>query len=429
MEEKQQQDLGRFLKLRRRVGRLPRWMRWFLGMSIPLLLLAGFYLSNRDKEGLVVQTAKVENQAIERSVMSNGCLEVAEKQEFFTPEDSTLMELSVEVGDRVTKGQVLGRLDTQELGRLYQEALAKLAGLEADLVRSRATNDQLNLRFSEAAYNKAQKNLDRISLLYKEGAVPINELEQAKIDFSKGEADYKEALIKAQQGASQKQTASLQAQVALGQQEVAKAKERLDLANFVANEAGVVLFVGTEKGNRVLEGTRILEIGNDKKLEVTAKVNEIDAGTLKVGQPVKITCNSIPDKEFSGEVTRVSAVAISETTTNNNAISVPVTVQLKGDTGGLKPGYTVEVNVITMKEKKFLVIPFEAMVTKNGEKFVYVVEKGIAKKRKVVTEQGNELYDIVLSGLKAGEEIILTPPSSIQEGQMVSTGEQHDQGK
>ncbi|RYD02883.1 hypothetical protein N752_23005 [Desulforamulus aquiferis] len=49
----------------------------------------------------------------------------------------------------------------------------------------------------------------------------------------------------------------------LGLQEVAQAKERLDLATFVAERNGVVLFVGAEKGNRVMEGSRLIVVGSD----------------------------------------------------------------------------------------------------------------------------------------------------------------------
>ncbi len=191
-----------------------------------------------------------------------------------------------------------------------------------------------------------------------------------------------------------------------------------------------MLFVGKEKGNRVLEGTRLLEIGSDSNLEVTANVNEIDAGTLKVGQPATITCGSLPEKEFTGEVTRVASVAVQESNTNGSGnTTVPVTVQLKGDAAGLKPGYTVDVSIVTMEAKKLLALPFEALISQNGEKYVFVVKNDIVKKQRVKTEKGNELFDVVVSGLKEGEEIVLSPSPSLKDGQRVTTGVKNDKGK
>lgn len=415
------------MKVKEIFQRWPRWLKWLLGSILVVGVIFGA-LNGGNNNGPMVQTAKVEMKIIEQSVLATGKLEVAEKQEFFTPVDSTLMELAVKVGDRVKKGDVLGRLDTQELGRLYQQSLAKLAGLEAQLAKAMTSSDQLNLTYNQAAYEKAKNDLNRITQLYNEGAVAVTELEQAKVAFAKAEADYQESLMRVQQGATAKEISSLQAQVALGQQEVSQAKERLDLANFVAQIDGVVLFVGKEKGNRVLEGTRILEIGNDSKLEVTANVNEIDAASLRVGQPATLTCTSLPGQVYTGEVTRVAEVAIEESNNSGNTV-VPVTIQVKGDTSGLKPGYTMDVSIVTKEAKKQLALPFEALVNQNGEKYVFVVQDGRAKKQRVKTEPGNELYDIVVSGLKEGQEIILSPAPSLQDGQRVVTGVSHDQGK
>ncbi|SHK47529.1 efflux RND transporter periplasmic adaptor subunit [Desulforamulus aeronauticus] len=429
MEAVNSGELSRLQKMKLRIKGCPRWLKWLLGIILlsGILMLA---LNGRSNNGLLVQTAKLEMKSIEQSVVAAGKLESADKQEFFTPVDSTLMELSVKVGDKVKKGDVLGRLDTQELGRLYQQSLAKLAGLEAQLAKATASSDQLNLAYYKVAYDKAKNDLDRITHLHNEGAVAITELEQVKVAFAKAETDYQETSMRVQQGATAKEISSLQAQVSLGQQEVAQAKERLDLANFIAQEDGVVLFVGKEKGNRVLEGTRLLEIGSDSNLEVTANVNEIDAGTLKVGQPATITCNSLPEKEFTGEVTRVASVAIQESNANGSGnTTVPVTVQLKGDAAGLKPGYTVDVSIVTMEAKKLLALPFEALISQNGEKYVFVVKNGIVKKQRVKTEKGNELFDVVISGLKEGEEIILSPAPSLKDGQRVTTGVKNDKGK
>lgn len=425
-------ELSRFKKMQLRFRGFPRWLKWLLGIIILLAVIGLVVMQSQGKGGPVIQTAKVEKKDIEQSVMATGKLEAAEKQEFFTPVDSTLMELSVKVGDRVKKGDVLGRLDTQELGRLYQQALSRLAGLEAQLARAKGSNDQLSLSYSKVAYEKAQNDLNRITQLYNEGAVAVTELEQAQVAFARAEADYQEIVLRVQQGATAKEISSLAAQVALGQQEVAQAKERLDLANFIVQQDGVVLFVGKEKGNRVLEGTRLLEVGSDSKLEVNANVNEIDAGTLKVGQPVTITCTSLPGKEFSGEVTRVAGVAIQENGTSgggNGNTYVPVTIQVKGETSGLKPGYTVDVSIVTMEGKKLIALPFEALVNQNGEQYVFVVSNGIIKKQRVKTEKGNELYDIVVNGLKEGEEIVLSPAPSLKDGQRVATGVKNDKGK
>lgn len=408
-------------KTRSKLKNIPKGIKWLGGILLLLLLIGKLAFPKASADGITVLTDEVTKRAIERSVISSGQLESANKQEFFTPVDSTLMELSVEVGDQVKKGQVLGRLDTLELGRRYEDAKANLAIKEAALARGLATNDQLNLEAALAQYQQAKNNLERTEHLYKEGVVNINELEAARVNYSQANANYQEAKIKAQQGATAKEIASLQAQVDLARQEVAQAKERLDMATFIAKADGVVLEVEAKKGSRVSEGSRIMVVGSDTELQVVANVNEIDAGELAVGQRVKITCPTLPGKEFEGEVTRVAAVAVASG--NNDKISVPVTISLKENLAGLKPGYTVDVTIITLESKEFLTVPFEAVVHKNGHNIVYVVENGVAKERQVKTEKGNELFDIVLSGLKEGDKVILNPGPHIKDGQKVIIGD------
>ena len=389
--------------------------------------LFGFIAGRGSCGGAVtVTTVTLKKEDIERTVLATGRIEARDKQEFFTPVDSTVMELAVETGDRVQRGQILGRLDTLELGRRYEEARARLADVQAALARAMATSDSLEFERAAAGYEKAQKHLERIEYLYEHGAVTAGELETARVDYAAANAAYREAKIKLEQGAAAKEAASLQAQVELAEQEVAQAEERLNLATFTAEQSGVVLFVGAEKGNRVQEGTRLLVVGSDDNLEVTAGVNEIDAGSLEEGQIVRVTCATLPGKEFRGKVSRVSAAAISQDNNGDNGVSVPVTVQLEDNTGELKLGYTVDLAIITMQKQDVLTVPFEALVDRGGQKAVFVVENGIARERLVETEPGNELNDIVVSGLNKGDRVITNPSPSIHDGlevNIVSPGE------
>lgn len=424
--EKEQERVSGF---KAKIRRLPRWLKWVVGI-IAVLTAAVVIIGPKLKNTTVMMdTTKIAKQDLKRSVISSGRLESANKQEFFTPVDSTLMELNVEVGDRVKKGQVLGRLDTLELGRQYEDAKAKLAGREADLAKAKAKDDKLALKEAETRFNKAKNNLERKTYLFKEGAIVSEEVETAKAEYVEAETRYKEASTIFKERASLKEVSSLQAQVDLAIQEVAQAKERLDLATFVAGSDGVVLFIGAEKGNRVMEGSQILVVGNDETLEVTANVNEMDAGSLKEGQPVEITCPVLPGERYQGQVSRVAAAAIIQKSNAGEMVSVPVTVKISEKTEGLKLGYTVDLAITVMKKENVLMVPIEAIFNREGKKFVYVVENGTAQERQIETKTGNELYDMVISGLEEGNEIILNPPPVIKNNQKVTTrsaGENND---
>ena len=256
--------------------------------------------------------------------------------------------------------------------------------------------------------------------MYDAGAVNIEEREAAQVEEAKAQALYNEAKIKLEQKAASREKASLKAQVELAQQEVEQAKERLDLATFVAAFDGVVIAVNAKEGNRVLEGSSVMELGSEDMLEVTATVNEIDAGSLEAGQEVRISCLALPGREFHGKVSRVGAAAIIQKSNSGEAVSVPVTIQLQGKTEGLKIGYTVDLTISLRQEKQVMSIPVEAIMERDGKKSVYLVENEVARERKIKSRMGNELRDIVISGLKAEDKVIINPPPSIKAGQKVT---------
>jgi HlyD family secretion protein len=415
-----QVETEKSLSLRSRLKKWPRWCKW--AMVIVIILIAGTGLFIKGKSTpLPVEVAIVNKQNLERSVFTNGRLNAVQEQNFFTPVNSTLMELKVKAGDRVHKGDVLGRLDTLELGRRYEEARANLASKEAELARAEAQSDHLDFKLAEAEYIKAKNNWDRVNTLHQAGAVTMTELETSQVDLAKAEATYNEAKTKLEKGALAQQQAALTAQVDLARQELAQAKERLQMATFVSAMDGVVLLTGAEEGNEVNEGTLLIKVGNDSQLEVSAEINEIDAAMVKVGQPVELSCPSFPGQQFKGKITRVGAAAVEQQQKNSGgqSIGVPVTIKIPDHPSEFKIGYTVDLTIKSITDRDVLTVPIEAVVTRDDKKIVYIVEKGLAHEREVKTRIGNEFNDIVLSGLKAKDTVILNPPPELIDGQKV----------
>jgi HlyD family secretion protein len=143
---------------------LPKWLKRLIVIILIIGIIGTIVFVKRSGQSVVpVQIGSVTQQDLNRTVVTSGRLKAVDEQEFFTPEDSTLMELNVKLGDRVKKGDVLGRLDTLELARLYQNAVATLASKKAELARAEAQDDGLILKNAEAAYIKPKNHLDRVN--------------------------------------------------------------------------------------------------------------------------------------------------------------------------------------------------------------------------------------------------------------------------
>ena len=422
MQEKKIKTTGK--RISSAVAKIPKWLKWTLVIFLLLAIAAGALIIKSKNSPIPVEASKIVKQNIERNVFANGRLKAVNEQTFFTPVDSTLMELKVKLGDQVKKGDVLGRLDSLELARLYQNSVAVLSGKESELAKAQAVSDLLGLKMAEADYNKANNHYTRMEQLFQAGAVNVEEMESARLDLARADNSYQEAKIKANQNASGKQVFSLQSQVELAKQEVAQTKERLDLATFVAQFDGVVTSAEAKQGNRVLEGKEILVISDDSLLEVTADISEIDAGNLKIGQTVKASSVALPGKTYLGEIARIGGAAVVQKGTNGEAINVPVTINLKEGKGELKIGYSVDLTIQTAEEKDVIALPINAIIERNGTKIVYVINNLALEERTVEIKRGNELFDIAISGLNPDEEVVVNPKPELKNGQKVkiSTG-------
>jgi len=103
MESELQQESHQKSGLRQKIKGWPRWLKWSLCIVILLGTAAAAAVPRLSGNSLPVNVINIQKQDIERSVVASGRLEAVDKQEFFAPVDSTLMELAVEVGDRVKK--------------------------------------------------------------------------------------------------------------------------------------------------------------------------------------------------------------------------------------------------------------------------------------------------------------------------------------
>jgi len=408
-------------RLANTVGSWPRWAK-VVGFVILLIGVASIWgVNHNNGQPLLVKVAKIERQDVKRVVFTNGNLEAENQHTFFSPVESTMMELNIKLGDRVKKGQILGRLDTMELGRLHQQALSNLASKEADLASAQSSSDEQQYKAAEASYRKDKNHSDRIKELFEAGACSIEELETAEATMQNSQTDYQKALIRKEQGVSAKQIAALQTQVDLANQEVAQTRERLDLATLTAAFDGVAILVEAKEGNLVEAGSELVVIADDHSLQVIARVNEVDSGELHVGQAVTVTCLALPGQTFEGTITSIGGAAVQEKGQNGSAVmKIPVSVQLQGDCSLLKLGYNVNLSIITMETKDVLVVPIEAVVEDAGQKQVWVIKDGKLEARSIETQRGNELNEIVISGLQEGEEVVRNPTPTLIDGQKAS---------
>ena len=182
---------------------------------------------------------------------------------------------------------------------------------------------------------------------------------------------------------------------------------------------GTVLSVPTA-GERVLAGLPCVQIAQTDKLRVRAKAPELYAGELAVGQRADITAAS-SDASYHAKLTSIAPAAVQtfRLTDENTESTVEVLLDLNGTTTGLRPGYSASVKVFTDHRDDAVVVPYEAVCQRGEKEYVFCVRNGIAVQCAV--ESGYLLENAVeiVSGLQAGEQVILAPPDTLTDGDSV----------
>ncbi|ACV62431.1 efflux transporter, RND family, MFP subunit [Desulfofarcimen acetoxidans DSM 771] len=389
------------------------------------------YYSHK-QDGLLVQTAMAGKKPLGESVFTTGRVQLVDRHDIYAQSSKIIKKLTVKPGDMVKKGQIIGRLESSEEENRLKEAEAGLALQIANynkdkqpLIRE-VEAWRAKLRQFETAYSNARKKLDRTEYLLKQNVVSIQDLENDKKEFTAAEAEYFQAMAdldKAENGATDAELEVLQAQVEKARAEVETARASLAKCLLTVDRDGMVLTVEAEKGTLVTEGTKLVAIGDPNVSEVKANLGEADSGRVKPGQKVKITAAALPEAEFDGTVTEVAGAAVINNKNNGQQIEVPIKVSINPGLNGLKPGYTVDLKIITVTERTALAVPYEAIINKDGKKQVFAVRNDHAKLCTVKTGFAGELYIEVLEGLKEGDKVILNPGENITDGSQVKVTE------
>ncbi|NLG84075.1 MAG: efflux RND transporter periplasmic adaptor subunit, partial [Firmicutes bacterium] len=213
---------------------------------------------------------------------------------------------------------------------------------------------------------------------------------------------YKQALVTAKTIEGEDKLAALR----LRDAERSLDELRADLARTVvrAPRDGIVLSCPVKEGMNVLAGTELCTIGTTDRLVVELPVDQVDIVRVKKGQKATITHEGLPGVKIPGEVCAVPPQAVEL----GGERVFPVQIVLDNREGFLRPGMTVDAEIVTAHLKGVLTVPLLAVLEeedKNGEvqRFVFRVEQGKAVKTKVVVGLTSENEAEIKEGLVEGD--------------------------
>ena len=378
--------------------------------------------------GVPVRAEKATRENIVNTISTNGKIEPVDNFEAHAPAATTVKRLFVHEGDAVKAGQKILQLDDANARADAARALARLKAAEADLaaLKTGGTHEEVLNREAElvkarAERDSAQRNLEAVKQLEQRGSASPAELQEAENRYKKAQADVTALEQKQTSRYSRPEVAKVQAEAGEARAAYEAAQSLLKNANVTAPHDGVVYSLPVKQGQYVNAGDLLAQVGDLKRIQVRAFVDEPEIGKLGVGQPVTITWDALPGRTWSGTLTRVPSTVTQRGTRNVGEI----TSEVENSDLKLLPNINVSVVVTTAKHDSALTVSREAIHQEDGKRFVFQVVKDQLKRRDVETAVSSLTRIEVTKGLQEGDTVALgaTTGQALKDGMEVKVSE------
>jgi membrane fusion protein (multidrug efflux system) len=270
-------------------------------------------------------------------------------------------------GDRVRAGQVLARLDGDQL--------------------------RLELAQAEANLRKLERDYERNVELQKRGLVSVTAFDNLRYELDAARATYD-----------------------LAQLRLSYTEIRSPIPGIVIDRRGIVRVGNTVTPvGGVIETTdsALFAVADFDSLVVNVQVPETQMSRLAVGQPARVRVDAVPGRHFDGRISLITPYVDEATAT------FPVKLELEDPDGLLRPGMFARVDIVYERRPDALQIPRSALLDGDGPPRVFVATDGTARERLVELGLSNGGYVEVLSGVEPGDQVVVIGQGALKEGAVV----------
>jgi len=441
-----------------------RWILISLGILIVLLVVLQKVGAFGKEEGTKVTAEKATKRVITETVTASGKV-YPELEVKVSPDISgEIVELSVQEGDSVKRGQVLAKIYADIYATTRDQAAATVNQQQAV-----AANSSALIEAQKATLDAAQKTYTRQKQLLDQKVISASEFEQAESAYLSAKANYAAAL----QGIR-----GNQAGVTSAQANLSKANKDLGRTTVLAPMDGVISLQSVKKGERVvgnsmMAGTEMMRVADMSKIEVRVDVGENDIPKVHLGDSAVVEVDAYNKRKFKGLVTQIAssnkgAATQSSSTTSTDVTNYEVRIRLLPDSYRdlldpkrpksfpFRPGMSASADIQTRTHANVLSVPINAVTTREKgtekvvkdkndadkpadgpsdnntnnkpktadelDEVVFVLQADKKVKKVVVRTDIQDINNIeILSGLKEGDMVITGPYGTVSK--ILKTGD------
>ncbi len=370
--------------------RWPKLIPWIL--IVGLLVVGYFLLIDKLKQGSTVDTTTVrlvKGSSAQATLSASGYVVAQRQSAVASKATGRLIYMNVEEGDRVEEGELIARVESDDV-----EAALDIA--------------EANLQFAIADSADAAAKYRRNQKLFQAGSITEEQLQTYESNY-------------------QKAIATVNARRA----QVRSAQISVDNTYITAPFTGKVLTKIAEIGDIVAPMASsassrgaVVTLADMNSLEVEADVSEANIQKVRIDQPCNIVLDAYPDVSYNGYVKNIVPIA------NRASATIMTRIAFNKLDSLIYPEMSARVYFmgedlkdLQVEEPSFVGVSQNAVIEEDGQQYVFRIEGEIA--RKVPVETGKTVARTVeiLEGLEIGDEVVLTPSSSLKDGDKIKISE------
>lgn len=401
-------------------------MDWLKNNFKPVLLVlvfaAGAFFVIQKLRGPIVDVAVVQEGAIEQSIVVSGRVQAPHRVEIGSVITGRVVKVLVEEGAVVEPGQVLIQLETDELqAALSQAGAAEAAAAARDSAVRELTLPQAadTVVQAEAQFKFAETEFKRYRDLRDKGFISDSRLQEQdrQQQIARSQLDAARTAARAQgAGGVQAREAVVKLQEARATRQLAASK--LAQTTIRASVSGTLLIRAVEPGDIVSPGKRLLVVSSRDETRLTAQIDEKNLPYLKIDQQARASSEAFPDRNFSAKLYYISpGVDIARG-------SVEARFRVATPPDYLRADMTVSIDIGIARKDKALTAPVDALRENGSDRSVQIVRNGRVQSAKVETGVRGSSRVEILSGVNAGDNVLLT--RGIADGSAVRTQTRQD---
>jgi HlyD family secretion protein len=456
-----------------------RWIIWgsIILIVILVILVAVTVIRSGSQQSLAsLQTQAAERGSLTASIGATGTIQARQQAALAFAISGRVKDVNIQLGQKVKEGEVLIALDPAYFPQQVISAAGDLpsaqkslndlkrsntstAQAELDLINARETAENAKQAYdnavdtyeqgslkhaqdrfdlAEAQYNYWRRQpvnnfTDQIRLQqkYREYILATQEMQKAQAEYDAGArggteesqkqldlAKAKYEVAKARQDDAQARFDSLSGGIPAS--DLAAAQARVDAAQSAANQtrivapfSGTILAINLLPGDLVSPGIVAVVVADISELHVDVPIAEVDYNRVRMEQPAELVLDANVGTTYHGLVREIEMSSL----VTGGTVSYPVKVVLTDADSNVLPGMTVAVSIEVSRLDDVLMVPNRAVRAIDGIRVVYILDGGSLVQVKITLGASNDTMSEVVGGeLKAGDLVVLNPPSSFFSG-------------